>query len=298
MRRKLIKLAFRWEECSLSEYIAAYSEFGGNTISNPLILDYISKNFDVKTRYFIHRTGNGFYDAAVATWDNVIAGDKKIARLHGINIPVSFDEVIIPCNSLQKKIIIPFGSKALSSGHSSTFINASAQLNSGREVCIVKQIQGKSRQTLNRQLNQFLKGGGEVHQVRNISTDDFHDIYSELFYKRRNKLAEEKQTKHFMNNVDDVMFGQYLSLNGKPCAAQVITKTEDSSNIYLDYINSGRDVSISEYSLGTICMWVNIKSAFEYAQLSNKKLRFNFGNPTHDYKDRFCVRHKLMRAIA
>jgi hypothetical protein len=298
MRNRLIRIAFRWEESSFSEYSKAYAAFGGNTISSPLVLDYIAKNYNVNTRYFIHKAASGVYDAAIATWDNAIAGDKKIVNKYGIKIPVAFDEVIIPHNSELRKLVIPFSSKILSVDNSPIIINALTKLNSGREVCIVKPIKGKSRQTLNRQLNQFLAQGGEVHKVTDLSTDDFHDMYSELFYARRNKAAEEGQTRHFLKNVDDILFGSYLSLNGEPCATQLITKTEDSTTVYLDYINSGRKMNVTDFSLGTICMWENIKNAFEYAESLNKKLRFSFGKPTSGYKDRFCVRHKLMRTIA
>ena len=298
MINKLVKLVFRWEECSFAEYSKAHEEFGGNTISNPTVLDYISKNYNVKTRYFIHRTSDGICDAAVPTWDNVIAGDKKIANQYGINIPVAFDEIIIPHKHTQQKLIIPFRTKILSVDHSCVVINALTKLNSSREICIVKPIKGKSRQTLNRQMNQFLSKGGEIHKATDISTDCFYDIYSSLFYQRRQKIVEEEQAKHFLKNVDGILFGSYLSLNGEPCAAQLITKTEDSTTIYLEYINSGRNMNVTDFSLGTICMWENIKTAFEYAELSNKKLRFSFGKPTLDYKDRFCSRNKLMRTIA
>lgn len=295
---KFLKLAFRWEECSLADYSNVHENFGGNTISNPVVLDYIDSNYNIKTKYYIHRTTTGLYDAAIATWDNAIAGDKKIANQYGVKIPVAFDEIIIPHNPKQHKLIIPFGTKILSGKHSGAVINALTKLNSGREVCIVKAIKGKSRQTLNRQLNQFLSSGGQVHLVNDISPDNFLDIYSDLFYERRHVQAETEQSRHFIKSIDGILFGSYLSLNGEPCAVQLITKTEDLNTVYLDYINSGRNMSVTEFSIGTICMWENIKSAFEYADSVNKKLRFSFGKPTHDYKDRFCTRQKLMRTVA
>lgn len=298
MRNKFIKMAFHWEECSFAEYAQAYAEFGGNTISNPMVLDYISKTYNIDDKYYIHRSNDGSYDAAICTWGKSIAGDKNVARQYGIEIPVAFDEIIIPHKSLSQKLVIPFGAKTLSKNNSPIVVNAMTKLNSGREICIVKPIKGKSRQTLNRQLNQFLGKGGKVHKISDISTDRFHDIYSSLFFERRHKPAENEQTRHFLNNVNGILFGSYLSLNDEPCAAQFITKTEDATTVYLDYINSGRNMNVTEFSIGTICMWENIKSAYEYAEQVNKKLRFSFGKPTHDYKDRFCVRHKLMRTIA
>ncbi|WP_034455495.1 hypothetical protein [Buttiauxella noackiae] len=298
MKNKLIKFAFHWDECSLDEYSKIYAQFGGNTISNPTILNYVSTYYDVNTRYFIDRNECDGYDAAIATWDNVIAGDKKIARKHGINIPIAFDEIIIPQKPNQKKLILPFSTKILSANHTGAVINALTKLNSGREVCIVKPISGKSRQTLNRQLNQFLSKGGKIHSVNSVSTEYFLEIYSDLFFARRNKVAEIEQTSHFLSRVDNILFGSYLSFNDEPCAAQFITKTEDATTVYLDYINSGRNMDLKEFSIGTICMWENIKSAFAYAESVNKKLRFCFGKPTHDYKDRFCIRQKLMRTVA
>lgn len=298
MRNKFIKTFFHWEECSFDEYAKAYEKFGGNTISNPTILDYISKNFNVGEKYYIHRSGDGLYDAAICTWGKSIAGDKKIAHQCGMAIPVAFDEIIIPHKSSEQKLVVPFLAKTLSKNKSPIIFNASTKLNARREICIVKPIKGKSRQTLNRQLNQFLGKGGQVHKICDISKNQFHDIYSSLFFERRHKQAESEQTRHFLNSIDDILFGSYLSLNGEPCAAQFITKTEDANTVYLDYINSGRNMKITEFSIGSICMWENIKSAYEYAEKVKKTLRFSFGNPTHDYKDRFCVRYELMRTIA
>lgn len=298
MLSKLIKYIPGWEECDLSAYTTAFEQFGGNTLCNPKILDYISEHYNTNNRYFIHRNSDAVCDSALCSWGGKIAGDRKLAKEHNINIPIAFDELIFPHAETTRNLIIPFATKNLSSKCSNSVLNGSSKINADRELCIVKSITGKSRQTLNRQTNLFLKGGGQVHSIQEVGYDKFYDIYSELFFKRRNKQAEQIQTRHFLNHFNEILFGSYLSLNGKPCAAQVITKTEDISTIYLDYINSGRDTSQNEFSLGSICMWENIKSAFDYAASQNKELRFNFGPPTHKYKDRFCIRHKLIRVIA
>lgn len=298
MRNKFIKYFLGWEECDLSVYSVAFEQFGGNTICNPKILNYISTFYNVNARYFVHRNSDGVQDAAFCTWDNKFVGERKITKLHNVDIPIAFDEIIFPQHKDSHGLIVPFSSRHLSIKHLGSVVNSSAKMNSRREVCIVKPIKGKSRQTLNRQTNHFLKNGGQIHKINEVKNDYFYDIYSELFFKRRNKNTEQTQTRCFLNEFNDILFGNYLSLDGKPCAAQFITKTEDSSSIYLDYINSGRDMNQTKFSIGSICMWENIKLAFDYAESRNKELRFNFGPPTHEYKDRFCIREKLMRVIA
>jgi hypothetical protein len=292
-----VKHFLGWEECDLSLYSLIHNEFGGNTVTNPAILRFISDNYNVNQRYFVHHNSEGILDAAVCTWEERVAGERAFAKAYGIDIPIAFDEILLPVKESARKIIMPFNSKLLSVKNSASFINCYSKINSHREICIVKSIKGKTKQTLNRKTNLFLKNGGQIHPVKNIGNDNFYDIFTDLFYKRRSKKVEQNKTRVFLNEFNDILFGCYLSYDGKPCAAQLITRTEDFSTVYLDYINSGMDMSYDKFSIGSVCMWENIKMAYEYSQSINKTLRFSFGPPTHKYKDRFCTRNQLSRVI-
>ena len=78
---------------------------------------------------------------------------------------------------------------------------------------------------------------------------------------------------------------------------QWITKTEDRNRIYLDYVNAGMRMDIKNHSIGTLCAWVNIKEAFNLGDKINKEVRFSFGRPTADYKERWCLKEPLFRVL-
>ena len=144
----------------------------------------------------------------------------------------------------------------------------------------------------------FQRAGGEIHSINARNLDLFLEIYSDLFWQRRGKHNSiDDKSYQLIEASDDFLFGSYLSFNGKHAAVQFITKTEDLDTVYLDYLNSGRDMTLDHYSVGSLCMWVNIVEAYEYADSVGKKLRFNFGPPTHDYKARWCETEPLHRVL-
>ncbi|WP_162475734.1 hypothetical protein [Candidatus Erwinia dacicola] len=42
---------------------------------------------------------------------------------------------------------------------------------------------------------------------------------------------------------------------------------------------------------------MNIKEAFFLGNKHNKKVRFSFGRPTMEYKERWCLREPLFRVL-
>ena len=298
MKRKIICSLSGWEIAEYADYKEAFERYGGNTISNPQFLLFVGEQFDIPQSYYVHYS-NGKIDGAICCWGKYIAGDRKAAEIYGLlNLPVNFDEVIPPVSSKVKINILPFHSKRLSSLQASCFFNISRRLNSGRRVCIVKKPSGKTSQTFRRKMKAFEKAGGKINSICDGDLDSFLDIYSELYWQRRGKHNNTDDISYrLMKSMDDFLFGSFLTFNDRPAAAQFITKTEDLNTVYLDYLNSGRDMTLEHYSVGSLCMWVNIIEAYKYADGVGKKLRFNFGPPTHDYKVRWCKMEPLHRVL-
>ena len=288
-----------WKESSFEDYQQAYATYGGNLLSDPRILKFIHSRFDLKPRFLIQRDRYDKIVAGVCIWDNLyIAGDQRVVNKHGINrFPLNFDEIVLPI-SPDTRAVLPFRTKFLSDINHHSVRNSSHLLNAHREISIVRAVSAKTRSSRNRELRKFMDIGGSIHHVSEFSAEDLMQIYATLFFQRRGKQIELEYTRELLREIPDLPFGYVLSFEGEPCAMQWLMKSEDHQRVYLDYINAGMNTALSHLSIGTLAAWVNIRAAFEYGEKQAKQVRFSFGRPTADYKDRWCDRNPLYRVIA
>ena len=288
-----------WQEASFEDYIQAYHLFGGSTLADPRILHFFHIRHCLNEKFFIQRNRQGQLTGGVCIWENkYIAGDQKPVKAHQLSrYSFNFDELVLPV-SPETRLLLPFRTKFLSRLNHTSFLNCSHRLNARREISIVRPVSQKTRQSRNRELKRFLSRGGEVRSVTDYSHDELISIYARLYFLRRSKNITTEPIADLLNGVPDLMFGKILLFNGKPCAMQWLTKSEDHQCVYLDYVNAGMDLSLSSLSVGTLAAWVNIQAASDYCQTAGKKMRFSFGRPTADYKSPWCDREPLYRLIS
>jgi len=288
-----------WQESSFDDYQQAYANFGGSILSDPRILQFFHRRFNLNERYYIKRDRDNEIVGGVCVWDNhFIAGDQRVVLKHGIGrYPLNFDELVLPLKH-SHSIVLPFRTKFLSNINQCSLRNSSHLLNARREVSIVRDVSAKTRSSRNRELNKFIKAGGSVHSVSDYDHEGLMQIYADLYYQRRNQRIEMDTTRELLSEIPDLMFGHVLAFNGEPCAMQWVVKSEDHRQVYLDYINAGMNLSLSHLSVGTLAAWVNVRAALEYGEKHHKQVRFSFGRPTGDYKERWCDREPLYRVIA
>ncbi|HEJ9541392.1 hypothetical protein GHV27_08445 [Proteus mirabilis] len=286
-----------WQQGSAIEYQEAYNKFGGSIITSPEILNFIHTRFDLNEKFYIKKDKDNQIIGAFCTWhDKFLAGEQKIAiKLELYRYMLNFDEIILPL-SIEDNVFLPVNSKFLSSKNK--VINAFSKINSHREVCLVKSFSKKTISTRNRELNKFIKKGGSVINVSKYSVEEFSDIYDELYFKRRNEHSYKKEIREILNIFPDLIFGNILWLENKPVAMQYVIKKDSPNWVCFDYINSGMDMNYPDLSLGTIAAWVNVRDAIEYTNKRNLELRYCFGRPTFDYKERWCNRFPLQRVIS
>lgn len=289
-----------WVESSFADYQLAYTAFGGSTISNPEILTFIHSRFDLKERFYIKRNQMSELIAGICVWDNnFIAGDQKIVKKHGIDrYPLNFDEIVLPV-APDVSLMIPFRTKFLSVINHKTVINSHHRLNAHRQISIVRTVSTKTSGTRNRELRKFLEAGGTVHDVSEYASETLMEIYADLFYLRRGKRPDMDMMREILQEIPDLLFGTILFYKDMPCAMQWVVKSEDNHRVYLDYVNAGMNMELPPHlSVGTLTAWMNIRSALEYGKKNNKEIRFSFGRPTADYKDRWCNREPLYRVFS
>ncbi|WP_434777246.1 hypothetical protein [Neisseria sp. Ec49-e6-T10] len=293
----------QWEEVDLNIYQQAYKRFGGNISSHPDILAFQHEYADCREKYLAKSDKNNQIVAAMCVWDKKYIANTPESRVlvKDLAIPVQTDELLLPIAS---NVIIPFKTKVLSEVHQKQVCNASFRINSGREICLAKGLgkngfSKKSQNTRNRELQRFLDAGGEIYSHNKFTPEQIFEMYSSLFYQRRGKYPENKEMNLlFLNRFKDYIFGSFLFFKGEPCAYQLIIKSDSLDWVNFDYINIGYDQSLAHLSVGTVVMWKNLLDAEQYCKNKNKNMRFSFGNPSAQYKERWCYKQPVGRILS
>ncbi|KAB8307080.1 GNAT family N-acetyltransferase [Rouxiella chamberiensis] len=298
----LIAKLLGWEEGSIIEYRECYEQFGGNFSTHPDAVQTQNDMLNLGARYFIRTNGRGDKQGGICVWDgNMLANDYDSDRLtQSLALPVAKDELILPI-SRSGHLILPFKSKIISSKHSSNIINSTFSINAKRRICVAKDIgklSVKTRQSRKREYKKFIESGGKVHRVEDFTTSELVEIYSTLFFKRRSKKMKNKsELINFLECLKPHIFGCILFIDDSPVAFQLIMKAESLEIISYDYINIGLDTSYSKLSLGTLITWLNLNDASRECQRKEKEMRFSFGRPTAEYKNRWCTLEFVGRII-
>ncbi|MFD1803191.1 GNAT family N-acetyltransferase [Mixta tenebrionis] len=291
-----------WEEATAADYRHAYLRYGGNFSTHPDVLAIQNQLLKVNSRYFVRANGQGEIKGALCVWNNqLIANDYASENITSAAcLPIAKDELILPL-APQEKIFLPFNSKILSCCHRQQAINSTYRFNARRSLCLAKgvaQFSAKTRQTRKKELRKFLQQGGEILPIQQFSADDILTIYAELFFKRRNqKIEKSAAQREFLQQIKPHIFGDILFFNGSPCAIQLIMKAESARHITYDYINIGLDPALSALSPGTIITWLNVQQADSECQSKGKAMRFSFGRPTVEYKNRWCYQQPVGRIV-
>ncbi|WP_235432609.1 GNAT family N-acetyltransferase [Pragia fontium] len=301
----LIKSAITgWESATKKEYNECYSLYGGSLNSHPDILDFMHSKADCKERYYVKTTSDGKLLGGICVWNNShIAGDVEIIKKLKLDpLPINHDEIILPLSPLLKTIL-PFKTKVLSEISHPSILNSSITLNKKRVICLSKGLNSdgfssKTKNTRNKELRKFLEAGGEIKNSAEFSAESLTDLYFELYEKRwGNKPDNRDVTIELLTQLNSMVFGSVLMLNGSPCAFQLILKCESPAWNCYDYVNGGVNTSESALSPGTVVTWLNVRDAFTQCQAAEKEMRYSFGKDSAQYKDRWCQKRSTGRII-
>lgn len=290
--RDLCSTLAGWQECSLAEYSHAYKQYGGSNCTHPALLDFLQSTTPEHYRFF-SKVKKGETTAAI-----FINSAGEFCLPGKYNQLVSEDEIIFPAKP-SAKIILPYASKTLSPLHQHHLINRLHPCFNKRQVCLIRtDLSAKTKKNRRNELNRFIKQGGEIVPVAEYSTQEICDIYNTLFEKRWRRPIETENLvllEQFLRKHPEMIFGNVLTINGAPCAYDLIVKSESPAWIYFDIPNGGFDMLYSDLSVGSILMWINTQQALSLCESKGKTMRFSLGKPSMDYKKRWCDVHRLLR---
>ncbi|MDR0219025.1 MAG: antimicrobial resistance protein Mig-14, partial [Enterobacteriaceae bacterium] len=215
--------------------------------------------------------------------------------------PLSTDEVIFPIVG-GAKLFLPLKSKRLSPIHKENFINVSYKtLFSKRQICLIKDnFSYKTRRNRKNETNRFTRAGGEVIPSSEFDAEKLVDIYIDLYQKRWDYKHSPEQRQRLLEIYTELrehIFGYVLLINGMPCAYDFILRADSPKWISFDAINGGYDPEYAHLSIGSVLMWVNIQEAKSLCQSADKTMRFSLGNPTLEYKNRWCETFPLGKVL-
>ncbi|PHM23390.1 GNAT family N-acetyltransferase [Xenorhabdus ehlersii] len=284
-----------WKECNFEKYKEAHALFGGCTLAHPDIIKFLDKHLDEQFCFYIKKTESAIQGAYFSLKNN-----KLIEKMQA-KYPVSYDEIIFPI-AADAKLFLPVKSKKLSVIHKNNFINASFNsLLSKRKICLIKDsFSYKTRRNRSNEINKFKRAGGEILPSSEFSAEGLVDIYIDLYQKRWNYSHSEEQKKHLLEmyiELREHIFGNVLLINGKPCAYDFVLQADSPKWISFDAINGGYDSEYAHLSIGSILMWINIQEAKALCQQEDKIMRYSLGNPTLEYKNRWCETFPLGRVL-
>lgn len=294
-----------WRAGTSSDYETCHRQYGGSFITHPEVLEFLHARFDCSPSVHIKQNRDGTFLGAFCAWKKAhLAGDTPITKKLGIvHYPFNKDEIILPFHQ-KLRGVIPFKTKLISSFNRKNIFNSTFKMNSDRAICIAKGcgpdgLSSKTKSSRKREFAKFLSAGGQIFDQSMFSPDELTTIYFDLFQARwGQRPGNYSETVDMLTSLRSFFFGHVLFLAGSPCAFQLITKAESPQWINFDYVNGGYDKTHHSFCPGTVVTWVNIKSAYELCESAGKIMRYSFGRPTAEYKDRWCRKEPLGRILS
>lgn len=263
---------------------------------NPDILDYFVREHGLHAKFF-HYEKNGEVKASYFITENRTLG-LSVWR----DFPVSFDEVLIPMDK-DIKLFLPDSINKISAGNKSNVLNSTFTLFRKKKLCWVKDVfSSKNEKARRNEFNKFIKNGGTVKSCEKIAPQELAEIYVHLFklrfaetvhcYKLENLVKIFSEFRH-------MLFGHVLFMDEAPCAFDLILKSECNDLIYFDVPNGGLDKNYLHLSIGSVLMWLNIKSANALCASLNKKKVMSIGmlEPQWEYKKRWATASNLGKVV-
>ncbi|WP_319925576.1 GNAT family N-acetyltransferase [Xenorhabdus littoralis] len=276
-----------WKECNLEQYTEVHALLGGCVLTHPNIISFLDKHTEGSSfSFYIKRRGTLLEGAFFCV------NNQKVVEKIQDKYPLPSDEIIFPILA-GERFILPVKSKRLSPIHENNFINATYKpLFSKRQVCLIKDnFSYKTRRNRSNEINRFKRAGGEIRSSSEFSAEELVSIYIDLYQKRWNCSHSPEQRQSLLEIYTELrehIFGYVLLINGIPCAYDFVMRADSPKWISFDAINGGYDPEYAHLSVGSVLMWVNIQEAKALCQQGDKTMRYSLGNPTFEYKNRWC----------
>ncbi|HEA7702667.1 TPA: antimicrobial resistance protein Mig-14, partial [Escherichia coli] len=120
-------------------------------------------------------------------------------------------------------------------------INATWSIARKKQNCIIKEeFSTKFEKTRRNEVQRFIRNGGEIKCIEELSDSEIARLYISLFQSRFGNMLpcyKYDDLLRFVSYLRKMIFGHVLFWNNKPCAIDIILKSESSCNVYYDVPN-------------------------------------------------------------
>ncbi|HAH3065967.1 TPA: antimicrobial resistance protein Mig-14 [Escherichia coli] len=287
-----------WKTSTFEIYKLAFEKYGGSVNMHPDVVSFFMKNHAWKIDFF-HYEKNGDIKGAYFLCNGTQVGIMARRRY-----PLSSDEILIPFDS-HTKCFFPDKTNKLSMINKPNIINATWSIARKKQNCIIKEeFSTKFEKTRRNEVQRFIRNGGEIKCIEELSDSEIVRLYISLFQSRFGNMLpcyKYDDLLRFVSYLRKMIFGHVLFWNNKPCAIDIVLKSESSCNVYYDVPNGAilNDDSCMKLSPGSVLMWSNINRARKYCHENNKKMIYSIGafRPEWKYKLLWSAPFKLGKCL-
>jgi len=277
-----------WVPSDFVTYKKTYQKFGGSVNMNPEVLNYFMRKHNLQVEFFHY-----VQDEEIRAGYFTVNGEQPGLNIAG-DYPVTFDELLVPAHQ-DARFFLPDRTNKLSVGNRLNVKNATFTFFRKKQVCWVKEaFSSKNEKARRNEFNKFVRNGGEVKSCEELSPEELAHIYVYLFKLRfveNVRCYDIAKLIEFLTKFRNMLFGNVLYINGKPCAYDLMLRSESQQAIYFDVPNGGLDTDYMHLSIGSVLMWLNIQSAKALCRSLNKKMTLCIGvyEPQWEYKKRWAI---------
>ena len=290
-----------WSECSFHDYERACNEFGYNCESSPEFISFKLRQ-GAPLKFYAYRK-KGKILGSVCTENGWLASDSKNSHRSLASLPIPSSSIYVPLSSaVESRVILPFRSRCIHHLQYNRFLNTSYNVFSKRQAAFAKDpAQDYSKKTVStreRELRNFLKGGGTFINVSLLDGEHIFEIYETLFEARRQRSLKDRDVNRaFFREFQQHFKGHVMFLNEEPVAIQLLLSVSGVAGTFVDFINIGYRMNENAGALGTMIMWKNLTSLYQDARENNQTLYYSYGALSGEYKARWCHPVPLGRVI-
>ncbi|WP_286347895.1 antimicrobial resistance protein Mig-14 [Escherichia coli] len=296
--KNIKRIITAWKPSTFETYKKTFEKYGGSVNMHPDVVSYFMIHHDWKFDFF-HYEKDGDIKGSYFLYNG-----KQIGIMARRSYPLSSDEVLIPF-SPHARCFFPDKTNKLSIINKQNIINATWKIARKKQNCIIKEsFSPKFEKTRRNEIQRFIRNGGEIKCISQLSDKEISSSYISLFHSRFGGTLpcyEYDNLLMFISHLRELMFGHVLFWDNKPCAIDIVLKSESSCNVYYDVPNGAvlNDENCMKLSPGSVLMWLNIDKARRYCQDNNKKMIYSIGafRPEWKYKLLWSVPCKVGKCL-
>ena len=295
MNTQLVKNSLcGWQRSDLKTYSESWHQLGGSFCTHPEVISWLSKKQGLQITYLKKKTRDGGCSGLYYV--------NQSFSVYTDCYPFIFEDILLPLHA-EHKPLIPIRTSRLSPLNEGGVRNSAYFPWAKRKICYVRT--HFSKNTLRKrkgESNKFLRAGGQVISISELSNSQVCEAYIRLFNLRWNnekRCYSAAALLEVLAHFRSFLFGHALIMDGKIIAIDLIFKSASERWIYFDDVNGGYDPQYSQWRPGSVLLWENICAARHLSDEENKRMIFSLGvyEKEWEYKNLWCDALPLGRIL-